>query len=138
MRRYPLAILLFLLCFIVLTTSAFPQSFKKTRAEAVRGDSRAQYELGVMYAEGRGVKQNYAQAKVWWEKAAAKGHTGGQYNLGVMYAEGKGVTQDLARAQAWWEKAANTGRPSGPIRTRGLVSRGQGGQARLYPGPNLV
>ncbi len=73
MRRYPLLILLSLLCFMVLTTSASPQSFKRTRAQAFRGDAQAQYQLGVMYAEGRVVKQNYTQAKV--VKAKQGGNT---------------------------------------------------------------
>src|SRR4030042_247202 len=109
MRKYPFAILFFLLCFIVLTTNAFPQSFNKIKAKAAKGDVRAQYELGVMYAEGKGVPQDFDKAKPLFEKAAAAGHGGAQYNLGVMYAEGKGVTQDLDQAKAWWEKAAKQG-----------------------------
>jgi TPR repeat protein len=109
MRRYPLAILLFLLCFIVLTTSAFPKSFKKTRTEDIREDSRGQYEFGVMYLEGKGVKQDYTQAQTWFDKAATLSDSRAQYELGAMYARGKGVKEDRAQAIAWFEKAAAQG-----------------------------
>ncbi|MCX8201638.1 MAG: SEL1-like repeat protein [Candidatus Caldarchaeum sp.] len=33
----------------------------------------AQYNLGIMYAMGRGVLQNDAQAALWWRKAAEQG-----------------------------------------------------------------
>jgi len=34
----------------------------------------AQAELGMMYANGKGVQQNYVEAGKWWSKAAAGGH----------------------------------------------------------------
>ena len=38
------------------------------------GDADAQYQLGVMYREGLGIPVDAAQARVWFEKAAAQGH----------------------------------------------------------------
>ena len=43
----------------------------RTRAEA--GDASAQVNLGVMYANGRGVAQDHVQAHVWYNLAAARG-----------------------------------------------------------------
>ena len=73
---------------------------------AAAGDATAQFELGFIYAEGRGVAQDYAQARVWWEKAATQGHVDAQYNLGNFYNDGRGVPQDFAKAREWYEKAA--------------------------------
>ena len=53
---------------------------------ADQGDAFAQYDLGVMYANGQGVPQDYAQAVAWYRKAADQGNAAAQTNLGVMYA----------------------------------------------------
>ncbi len=45
------------------------------RALAAQGNARAQYGLGVIYAEGFGVPQYGVQAAAWYEKAAEHGHT---------------------------------------------------------------
>ena len=58
------------------------------RPLAQAGDPAAQYRLGVMYAEGRGVAANDAEAALWFERAAEQGEPMAQYNLGASYAEG--------------------------------------------------
>jgi len=47
--------------------------------------------LGVMYRDGRGVIQGYAEAVSWYRLAAEQGDARAQYNLGSMYEGGKGV-----------------------------------------------
>ena len=80
---------------------------------ATDGDAEAQFNLGMRYHEGDGVKQDASTARVWFEKAAAsrwwskapaKGHAGAQFQLGLLY---KG--NDLATARRWYEKAAAQG-----------------------------
>ena len=44
------------------------------RVLAEQGDAIAQYNLGLMYANGRGVPRDYAQAHLWANLAAAQGH----------------------------------------------------------------
>jgi hypothetical protein len=34
-----------------------------------------------MYAQGKGVEQDFSQAKLWWEKAAAQGQVEAQKAL---------------------------------------------------------
>ena len=58
---------------------------------ADQGHTVAQYNLGVFYDSGRGVKQSDKEAVRWYQKAADQGHAGAQYNLGVMYPNGQGV-----------------------------------------------
>ena len=40
---------------------------------AEQGDAEAQFNLGVMYANGEGVPQDYAEAVKWYPKAAEQG-----------------------------------------------------------------
>jgi len=53
------------------------------REAAERGDVEAQYNLALMYVQGRGLLRNQAAALTWFRGAAEKGHGGAQYNLGV-------------------------------------------------------
>jgi TPR repeat protein len=68
------------------------------RLLAEQGDAGAQYNLGVMYDNGRGVIQDYAEAMDWYRLAAEQGDALAQNNLGVMYANGDGVIQDAVIA----------------------------------------
>ncbi|MGN6876123.1 tetratricopeptide repeat protein, partial [Neisseria sp. P0021.S007] len=61
---------------------------------AEQGYVPAQYILGVMYADGEGVRQDYAEALKWYRKAAEQGDARAQSDLGLMYANGQGVRQD--------------------------------------------
>lgn len=76
---------------------------------AAQGDAGAQYKLGHLYAYGQGVPQDYAQAALWYTKAAAQGHAGGQYSLGALYLYGQGVLKDLVQAHLWLSMAAAQG-----------------------------
>ncbi len=42
------------------------------RVLAEQGDAIAQYNLGLMYANGRGVPRDYVQARMWFNLAAAQ------------------------------------------------------------------
>ena len=78
-------------------------------SKAEQGDARAQNQLGVMYFNGAGVRQDKAEAAMWLRKAAEQGFESAQYNLGVMYFYGAGVRQDKAEAAMWFRKAAEQG-----------------------------
>ena len=76
---------------------------------AEQGDAKAQYNLGVLDAKGRGVPQNYAKAVKWFYKAAEQGYAKAQNNLGIMYNKGWGVKKDYVQAQMWFRLAAISG-----------------------------
>ena len=76
---------------------------------AAQGDAKAQYNLGVIDAKGRGVPQNYAKALKWFYKAAEQGYAKAQNNLGIMYNKGWGVKKDYVQAQMWFRLAAISG-----------------------------
>ena len=48
---------------------------------AQQGDTAAQNNLGIMYANGWGVEQDYEEAVKWFQKAAEQGHAEAQDNL---------------------------------------------------------
>ncbi len=68
-----------------------------------------QYNLGIMYDNGRGVPQDYVEAAKWYRKAAEQGYVDAQYNLGTMYGQGKGVSRDFVQAQLWFTLAGSQG-----------------------------
>lgn len=85
------------------------KAFEWYTKAAHQGHAGAQNNLGVMYDNGHGVRQDYQKAIEWYTKAAHQGIVGAQYNLGVMYYKGKGVSQDYHKAYEWYTKAANQG-----------------------------
>ena len=76
---------------------------------AKRGDAFAQYNLGVMYAQGLGIEKNEQEAVGWYQKAASQGYPEAQSNLGLMYEFGRGVDVDYELAMNWYLKAAAQG-----------------------------
>jgi TPR repeat protein len=76
---------------------------------ANQGDASAQFNLGLMYENGRGVPQDYAEAAKWFGKAAEQGDASAQFNLSHMYYKGLGVPQDYAKAAEWVHRAADQG-----------------------------
>lgn len=90
--------------------AAFPPPDNKDlhalQAQATQGDIEAQNRLGELYAKGRGVPQDYAQARAWYEKAAAQGHPMAQNNLAELYFAGLGGPSDYVRAYMWVSLAA--------------------------------
>jgi uncharacterized protein len=96
------------------------------RKLAERGDSRAQTSLGWMYAEGRGVQQDEAEAIKWYRKASDRGDALAQARLGRMYAEGRGVQQDYAEAEKWYRKAADRGHAGGQTSLGWMYAEGRG------------
>src|SRR4051812_25295537 len=77
------------------------------RPLAEQGVATAQYQLGTLYAEGKGVEQNDATAALWFQRAAEQGDAAAQYNLGACYVEGLGVKKDDAEAVKWFRRAAD-------------------------------
>lgn len=103
-------ILLAMLVLPVGPGAAFPPSDGKDlhalQAQAGQGDTEAQNNLGELYAKGRGVPQDYTQARAWYEKAATQGHPLAQNNLAELYFAGLGGPQDYVRAYMWVNLAA--------------------------------
>jgi TPR repeat protein len=78
---------------------------------AQQGLAKAQFALGVLYANGRGVNTDYARAVHWYRQAAKQGLAEAQYNLGMHYWLSRGMPRDAAMAIKWLRKAADQGLP---------------------------
>jgi TPR repeat protein len=69
----------------------------------------AQYQLGLMTAEGVGGPKDDAAARALFEKAAAQNHPGALERMGYFAQSGRGGAQDSSAAKAYYEKAAALG-----------------------------
>ena len=78
------------------------QAQKKKFAAALKraesGDSKAQYNTGMMYLKGRGVKLDAAKGTQWLEKAAAQSHEKAITRLAILLLKGEGGASDYNRA----------------------------------------
>ena len=100
--------------------------FLKNEQLANEGNIFSQYNLGLMYSNGKGVRQDYTKALEWYQKAANQGYAKAQYNLGLMYSDGKGVRQDYTKAFEWYQKAADQGNGIGKFNLGTLYYNGNG------------
>jgi len=76
---------------------------------AEEGNVIAQNRLGLFYKVGKGVPQNYGQAKRWFEEAAKQGHAEAQINLGTLYLQGDAPPRSPQMALFWFSRAAEQG-----------------------------
>jgi len=96
------------------------------RQSAEQGNTLAQYDLGVMYANGEGVAQDYAEASRWYRLAAERGNVRAQSNLGVLYDKGQGVERNHAEAVKWFRLAAEQGNAPAQYNLALAYAKGQG------------
>jgi uncharacterized protein len=104
----------------------YATALREWRPLADQGEAAAQYNLGLMYANGKGVGEDDAEAAKWYRRAADQGHAAAQNNLGVMYANGKGVRQDYAEAAKWYRRAADQGHAAAQYNLGVMYDKGQG------------
>ena len=55
------------------------------------------------------MEKNYAEAGIWYKKAAAKHHTSAAANLAYLHYYGYGVEEDDEEAFRLWKEAAEAG-----------------------------
>jgi localization factor PodJL len=79
------------------------------RAAAMARDAAAEYEIGLRYAEGRGVAANASEAVRWLELAARQGLAMAQFRLAGFYEKGIGVKRDVETARRLYRTAAEQG-----------------------------
>ena len=91
----------------------YATALKEWTPLADQGHAKAQYNLGVAYANGEGVLQDYKTAVKWYILSAEQGYAKAQYNLGVMYALGQGVIEDKVYAHMWGNILNSNGHEDG-------------------------
>jgi localization factor PodJL len=79
------------------------------RTAALKGDPSAAYEVGVRYAEAKGVPANYDEAAKWYDRAAQAGLVPAIFRLGTLYEKGLSVKKDIDIARRYYLQAAERG-----------------------------
>jgi putative methionine-R-sulfoxide reductase with GAF domain/Tfp pilus assembly protein PilZ len=79
----------------------FSSNMRELKNSAVQGDAPAQYALGMRYATGQGVKQDYVQAMAWFRQAAEQNDVRAQAKMAAWYSAGRGAARDYSKAYFW-------------------------------------
>ena len=82
---------------------------------ANQDNAQAQYELGLMYELGIGIKKDLNKAFVWYQKSANQAYAKAQYNIGIFYALARGVDKDIQQSKYWIRKANENGYSGGSV-----------------------
>ena len=91
---------------------------------ALSGNAEAEELIGVMYAMGLGVEQDYQRAFEWYLRSAMKGHPGAQSGVGWYYEVGLGMPSvDLTRAYLWYVLSAIGNDPDAMISQEEVVKK---------------
>ena len=89
--------------------SSDPARARELLAKAAETNAEAQYQLGLMMADGTGGAKDDVGARNLFEKAAAQNHPGALERMGAFAQEGRGGPKDSAAAKAYYERAAALG-----------------------------
>jgi hypothetical protein len=77
---------------------------------ADKGDANCMQGLGYFYAEGLGVRQDYGQAQIWYQRSADHGRKDALYNIALLYWRGgPGMPRDVPEAVRRLRQAADAG-----------------------------
>ena len=79
----------------------FPLNFAERLALAEQGDACGQYMVGLTYANGDGVDQDYETAMIWFRRSAEQEHANAMFYLGSMYQYGNCGPIDFNQAKKW-------------------------------------
>lgn len=93
---------------------------------ADEGRVHAQYELGKIYRDGRGVEKNALLAAAWFTKAAEQDSGPAAYALGVLLLSGgEGLAKDVPSALNWLRRSAEDGNQYAQYRLGRLLLQGE-------------
>jgi len=83
-----------------------PNALKWLRGGTAQKDGVGfQYALGALYEKGQGVKQDYAEARKWYDMAAENGAALACVSLARLHENGLGVAKDNVEAYKWYSLA---------------------------------
>lgn len=103
------------------------KDFTRALKEFKAADSKdSNYNLGVMYFKGEGVKADRLKGLEFFKKAADQGHMNAQFILGTLYDKGEDVLQDRAVAAKWYRKAAEQGHAQAQFNMGLMYTNGEG------------
>ena len=76
----------------------YKKAAKSYEISAKLGNSNARCALGILYEEGKGVRQDYSRAIELYTLAESQGHKLACARLGLCYYYGRGVGRDIGKA----------------------------------------
>lgn len=79
------------------------------RKAADQGDAQAQYNLGIAYDQGNGVRHDVTEAFHWFLRAAERGHAEAQFNVAISYGQGNGIAENQVEGLKWLILSASGG-----------------------------
>ena len=91
----------------------YQRAYQEWKSAAEAGKAEAQFDLGLLYAQGLGVRRDLTEATRWYRKSAQQGNAEAEFALGQMYLRGWGVPRDEADAVRWLQMA-NSVESDGP------------------------
>ena len=103
-------------------TTYSDQDIDQATELAKLGDAEAQANLGVMLS----TRGKYAEAALWYHRAADMGIAPAAYNLGTLYYNGQGYPQDYTQARHWFEEAAKRNDPYAEFQLGMMYGNGKG------------
>jgi len=102
----------------------FAEAYCLWRPLAEQGNAAAQFQLGWLYANGEGLRQNPASAADWWERAAHNGHADADLALAQAYRNGRGRDKDMKQAVYWLLVGVRNGNDEAQEILRGMAGSG--------------
>ncbi len=84
----------------------YQEAFRWYKKAAEQGNRYAQYDIGCLFDDGLGVKENKREAVKWFKRAASKNNVSAIYRLGLCYYFANGVGMDRREALKLFRKAA--------------------------------
>ncbi|MEE8516455.1 MAG: tetratricopeptide repeat protein [Alphaproteobacteria bacterium] len=93
---------------------------------AKKGNSAAQYNIGLLYQHGLGVTRHFAEAVKWYTQAAQGGDADAQAKLGDFILEGHWGSGRETSAVKWYRLAAGQGHRKAQRQLGILLSQGKG------------
>jgi uncharacterized protein len=87
------------------------KAFRWYKLAAGHGHAESMNRIGDMYAQARGVPQDYVAAAAWYRRAVDQGSVAAVSNLATLYLYGLGVPQSYIKADRLLKSAVARGDP---------------------------
>lgn len=99
--------------FVYFQAGNYQQAFQYVSKACNQFNEYICFIVGLLYYDGKGVRQDFIKARTYYEKACKTNHAGACNNLGFLYGNGKGVKQNLSVAKKYYGKACDLGEQMG-------------------------
>jgi TPR repeat protein len=105
---------------------AYRKAARWFKRAADMGYADAEYDLGIMYFNGRGVDQSFEAAAHLLRQSARQGQPNAQFRLATLYYTGRGVARNSAKEAFWLEQAARQGLTKAQYNLAVMYANGDG------------